>query len=72
MALLCKNTEGYKAMAFWIEHKVGTDDGNALKQYVISIDELEQLTDIDFFCNLPDDVEESVEKNVYPMSWGFK
>ena len=72
MALLCKNTEGYKAMAFWIEHKAGTDDGNALKQYVISIDELEQLTDIDFFCNLPDDVEERVEKNVYPMSWGFK
>ena len=48
MALLCKNSQGYKAMAFWIEHKAGYDDGNALKQYVISIDELEEKTGIDF------------------------
>ena len=72
MALLCKNSQGYKAMAFWIEHKAGYDDGNALKQYVISIDELEGKTGIDFFCNLPDDIEDSVEQNVYLNSWGFK
>ena len=72
MALLCKNSQGYKAMAFWIEHKAGYDDGNALKQYVISIDELEDKTGIDFFCNLPDDIEDSVEQNVYLNSWGFK
>lgn len=72
MALLCKNSQGYKAMAFWIEHKAGYDDGNALKQYVISIDELEEKTGIDFFCNLPDDIEDSVEQNVYLNSWGFK
>ena len=72
MALLCKNSQGYKAMAFWIEHKAGSDDGNALKQYVISIDELEEKTGIDFFCNLPDDIEDSVEQNVYLNSWGFK
>ena len=72
MALLCKNSQGYKAMAFWIEHKAGYDDGNALKQYVISIDDLEEKTGIDFFCNLPDDIEDTVEKNVYLNSWGFK
>ena len=72
MAVLCKNSQGYKAMAFWIEHKAGYDDGNALKQYVISIDELEEKTGIDFFCNLPDDIEDSVEQNVYLNSWGFK
>ena len=72
MAILCKNTQGYKALAFWIEHKAGTDDGNALKQYAISIDELEEKTGIDFFCNLPDDIEDTVEKNVYLNSWGFK
>ena len=78
MAVLCKNkqvsgnNQGYKAMAFWIEHKAGYDDGNALKKYVISIDELEEKTGIDFFCNLPDDVEDTVEQNVYLNSWGFK
>lgn len=78
MAVLCKNkqvsgnNQGYKAMAFWIEHKAGYDDGNALKKYVISIDELEAKTGIDFFCNLPDDVEDTVEQNVYLNSWGFK
>lgn len=72
MALLCKNAQGYKAMAFWIQHKAGNDDGQALKQYVISIDELEQKTGIDFFCNLPDDIEERVESNVAPNAWGFK
>ena len=72
MALLCKNAQGYKAMAFWIEHKSGTDEGQALKKYVISIDELEQKTGIDFFCNLPDDIEEKVESNAVANAWGFK
>ncbi len=72
MALLCKNAQGYKAMAFWIQHKAGNDDGQALKQYVVSIDELEQKTGIDFFCNLPDDIEEKVESNAVANAWGFK
>ena len=66
MAFLCKKPQsqggGYEAAAFWIEHKVSSD-ANLLK-YLVSIDELEQKTGIDFFCNLPDDVENSVEKNI--------
>jgi len=31
------------------------------KYFFINIDQLESLSGIDFFCNLPDDVEEKVE-----------
>ena len=67
MALLCKKktnntnstTGGYRALGFWIQHKsnVSTD----LSPYVVNIDELERLTGIDFFCNLPDQYEQIVE-----------
>ncbi len=74
MALLCKNKSqsqgGYKAIAFWMEHK-GNNDVNPLP-YAISIDELESKTGIDFFCNLPDDIEEVVEANVAPLAWGLR
>ena len=74
MAVLCKNKQGYKAMAFWVEHLTdGVDhSGDNLKEYMISIDQLEELTGIDFFCNLPDDVERQVEDNMSPAVWGFK
>lgn len=59
MAILCKNSLGYKALGFWVEHKENSDE--VLSNYVVSIDELERLTGIDFFCNLPDNIEKSVE-----------
>lgn len=66
MAFLCKKPAsqggGYEAAAFWIEHKESADD--KLLKYLVSIDELEQKTGIDFFCNLPDDVESSVESTI--------
>ncbi len=37
--------------------------------YVISIDELEKRTGIDFFCNLPDDVEKTVEAETDLNFW---
>lgn len=63
MAVLCKNKDtyngGYKALGFWIQHQSNmTTD---LKPYVVSIRELQQLTGIDFFCNLPDNIESAVE-----------
>ena len=77
MAFLYKNKQasqgGYKAIAFWVEHTNGVDrtKGNELKKYAISIDELERRTGIDFFCNLPDDIENVVEANAVPAAWGF-
>jgi len=61
MALLCKNAQGHKALGFWIEHLNEDHTQDPLTQYVVNIRQLELLTGIDFFCNLPDDVEEHVE-----------
>lgn len=68
MALLCKDKKnGYKAIAFWMDHVENTDKNYA--DYAISIDRLEELTGIDFFCNLPDDIEKEVEKNLQLKDW---
>ena len=72
MAILCKNSQGYKALGFWVEHLNEDHSNDNIINYVVSIDELERLTDIDFFCNLPDDIEEAAEKIVFPVSWGLR
>ena len=51
--------EGYQAVGFWIRHQ--SNSTTDLKPYVVNIRELEQLTGIDFFCNLPDDIENAAE-----------
>lgn len=72
-AVLCKNPQGYKAIGLWFEHKA---DSNTLsKKYVVNIDKLEELTGLDFFCNLPDDIEnhvESLDVEKVCIAWGFK
>ena len=76
MALLAFNKKyaktngGYFAIAFWMEHKGNTDEVSS--KYVISIDELEKRTGIDFFCNLPDEVENAVESRFYLADWKLK
>lgn len=75
MAVLCKNSQGYKALAFWVEHLNEDRSDDLLAPYVVNIDELENLTGIDFFCNLPDKEEEKVEslprENVI-KAWGVR
>lgn len=61
MALLRKNDRGYRGLAFWAEHLNTDHSGDALRDYVINLRELEHRTGIDFFCNLPDRIEEEVE-----------
>lgn len=70
MAILCKKNNTYKAIAFWAEHKA--DHSTRLLPYTLSIDELEALTGIDFFCNLPDNIENAVERVKSPTSWGLQ
>mgnify|MGYP002426760305 FL=1 len=72
MALLCKKYAGgqntYKAIGFWVEHK--SYGGNPdLRSWAVSIDELEEKTGIDFFCNLPDRIETPVEQTYNIESW---
>lgn len=75
MAILCKNSKkgngGYKALAFWTKHDGSIDKHQPLKNFVISIDELEKKTGIDFFCNLPDNIEDKVEAKAIPSLWGL-
>ena len=61
MAILCVKNHQYKAIGLWTEHKNESDTNKNYGDYAISIDELERRTGIDFFCNLPDDIEEEVE-----------
>ncbi len=57
-----KSTNSYKAFALWTEHLSSNNESAAtVISNRISIDELEQRTGIDFFCNLPDDIEATVE-----------
>ena len=76
MAILCKNkntvNSGYKAIGFWMEHRSFYDDEKNVAPYIVSIDQLEGLTGIDFFCNLPDHIENEVEKAVMRNAWGFQ
>lgn len=72
MALLNKKFSGsqhtYRAIGFWVEHK--SYGGNPdLRSWAVSIDELEEKTGIDFFCNLPDRVEIPVEQTCDPELW---
>ena len=71
MALLHYNkaTDTYHAIAFWTLHKDESDTNKNYGDYVISIDELEQRTGIDFFCNLPDEVEKTVEAETDLNFW---
>lgn len=66
MALLGKGTQGYSAIGFWVEHKDGISSKDPLSNYMVNIHDLEQMTGIDFFHNLPDNLEESIE--IIPVS----
>ena len=63
----------YKAIGFWFKHE--NNQEKSLKPYVVNIKELENLTHIDFFCNLPDDIEKKVEglnKDIIINLWNIK
>lgn len=68
MAILKQTASGlYTGMAFWTEHK--SDNSSNLTPYMITINELEERTGYDFFCNLPDGIEEAVEDILTPSEW---
>lgn len=69
MAILRKSSFGYAGMAFWSEQTKSWRMNETLRSHAISISELEKRTGIDFFCNLPDDVEAQVEKTFKPSVW---
>lgn len=65
MALLRVNNGQYSAVGLWTDQIINAKDtGTNLNLYAISIDELEQRTGIDFFCNLDDVTEAGVEREI--------
>ncbi|MFD1293431.1 DNA/RNA non-specific endonuclease [Lutibacter holmesii] len=58
-----------KAIAFLMPHKKSE---KALYKYVVSIDEIEKLTGIDFFPELDDSLEDKLEKSNSYANWSFR
>lgn len=71
MALLARTGNTYKALAFWTNHTNDAQSNTSISSCVITIDELERRTGIDFFCNLPDDIENAVESAVDTSFWNI-
>lgn len=59
----------YKAIGFYIEHK--SDKSKNIKACAKSIDELESLTGLDFYHNLPDGIENAVEAKYNESDWSW-
>ena len=66
--LLDKSRGEFKAIAFLVPHE---DSDKPLYEFVISIDELEQKTGLDFFPKLDDAIETKLEKTSDYKSWSF-
>lgn len=66
MAVVKQLGNEYKGMAFWANHD---QPSVTVKDCVITIDELEEKTGMDFFCNLPDDIENAVESKTTISDW---
>lgn len=76
MALLSVKNGKYAAIGFWMEHtsydlsRIGSDKAE-IAAHAVSIDRLEELTGIDFFCNLPGAIEKAAEASCIPTAWGL-
>lgn len=72
VAVLSEKNGVYNAIGFLVEHNEGLPKNPTaaeLQQYIVSIDELEAFSGIDFFCNLPDDLENEVESSYNAENW---
>lgn len=68
MALLAQKGATYKSIAFWFDHRAHPQP-YSLHDYALSVEELEGLTGIDFFHNLPDSIEQAVEQQMNLGDW---
>ena len=58
-----------KILGFMISHKSNV---RSLQDCVVAVDEIERLTDIDFFPQLEKNLEDSIEASVSIKGWDFK
>jgi endonuclease G len=67
--IILDNTNGkIKVLAFLMDHK---DSDLPLYKFVVSVDEVETLTGIDFFPELKDTIENKLEASSSYKSWSF-
>jgi len=64
-----KKDSTWTAIGFKMLNKPGH---NHLASYAMSVEELEKLTEFDFFYNLPDSIEEFVEKSYTLTDWDIE
>ena len=71
MAVLFRSGDNYKAIGFYMPHENLKDDPDKKdpKKNLMSIDALEQETGINFFHNLPDNIENTVEATYNVNDW---
>jgi len=66
--LIDNNSGETKVLAFLMPHK---DSKEPLYKFVVSVDEIERLTGIDFFSELEDAVENKLEASADYKNWSF-
>lgn len=72
MAVMSRKGTEFHSIAFLVPHREGlprNPEAEDLQQYVLSVDELERVTGIDFFCNVDDIWENQAEKEVVLEEW---
>ncbi len=57
-----------KAIGFIYPNK---NTGKDIRSYCVSVDRVERITGIDFYPNLPDNIEKKVEAECNPAQWGI-
>jgi len=66
--VILNNSKEPKLIAFLLPHKASS---KSLSKFVISVDELEELSNIDFFKALPDELENKLEATNSSNGWKF-
>lgn len=67
--LLDNNNGEIKMIAFLLPHQ---ETNKPLKKFVVSVDEIEELTGIDFFKNINDTLEDKLEASANYKAWSFR
>ena len=63
---LCLTDEKPRMIGFLLKNEFSNEN---LKTFVVSVDEIEQLTGIDFFAQLPDSLERTLEASTTTKGW---
>ena len=67
--VLVDNNGNYEAVGMLFDHVSGR---KKLKSYLCTVDSVEKVTGIDFFCRLSSNVQQRIESTVNYSIWGFK